>query len=639
MLTVLTPATSDGAPLPSRAAVRRPSGLAVTGVLALAAGLLAAVPALSLVGTVLSATAVARRRTSILEAVPLAATVVLGVAIAIGTAAGLLGVRPVDHGWLVAAVQAALAVAALPLSGTTHHAPVPRSTLVALVPAALAALVGALQMASPVRAAGWSLISTDIAEHVVLLGEVQRAGGLEYGADATYPRGLHLLLALASAVRPAPAGSPELLRADLALWAAVSWLCFALFLWAAVPVTRAAARAASAPGRVEVLATVAVPWILLGSLDVQVALVHLGAAPVLLALVALWLVPLSAARDLSPPVQLLIAGTGLLVVAHQWQPLVAGPALAMVWIVWRTVTAAPGGLRALMTSPLVWTTVALAALALPPFLAVSSSSGLEIAGYFGEIPGPPVTVLLLALAAVVSAARGRGLSTTLPLAFGLLLAVGVLLAAAGGGLDLSQYYPRKALWLFALFLAPLGAAPATALLWRHAGRLWEWLGGLPSTARLTRIAVAAAAAALCFGLVAPGTAGPNSILRAASVGGEDFAERRLAIATADHAGPGVVVVPSAVALSVQAGQPGPFIVSKLLRFRTGQERSFGDPAELCVEVDGVAAGRPSLVITDLDAAVLQEVAERQGCGPIEVKTLPGGHPPAIEAFEQALLRH
>jgi hypothetical protein len=570
-------------------------------------------------------------------AVPAALLSLVAVAAVVGVASSLLGVQPLaSQRWCAAACAATSVLAALGTRGAPDRTPwrVPRHhwlDRLGLLPAALAAAVAVLQGRDGGRAAlPWSLATTDLAEHAIMLREVQVTGVLSY-TETSYPRGLHALLALVTNAvgGPGTTSAEQSLQDDLAIWAAAVWLCTAVLLLAAWATARALLsrhQGGSSPAYAAL-----VPWVLLGSLAWQGAFVQLGAAPSLLAVVSLWLLPVlcSARPDVGVHVVLLLgtAVTGL--VAHLWQALSLVPATCTGVLL--LVLLAPRGRRQrvqaaasnLLRHPLrLGAAALLLASAVPAVLGTLAAGGLSQAGIPGDMGAPSP---LLASGAVsglllLSLDRSRGpveRCAWLGTAVGGLLVTTAMLVGSGDLRGLDQYYPRKALWFVLTAMTPLLALAAASAV-PYLARIRE---RLPATPVLTAGAALCGVLAASAVLVLPGLVSPASMLRWAGSGSEPdgTGQRRLLLAQeyAERFAP-AVTVPVELTLTRSDAQYGAYIVSKLLRFQTGQPANYGDLWSACADVRRVSRGGPAVVITDLRPGLVSRVLADQGCAHVPV---------------------
>lgn len=560
-------------------------------------------------------------------------------AIAAGTAADVTGVdllakpRLLMAGYVVFVLGAAMTAARAPRRVESGSLDVRRSVL--WWPAAAGAAIAVVQGGSTRVTASWALQGTDLAQHVVLLGDLQRVGSLGY-TDEVYPRGLHMLLALVAAPS-APDARAELLVHDLRMIAGATWLCLALLVLAAVSVVRRVAVSTGMSRWLALGTATALGTLLLLSNAVLETFVYMGAAPSLLAVVVLWSVPLLALEaEGQPPVHaLLLTGavaTGLL--AHLWQPLLVVPVVAVAFCLLRhpglrgrtlALRSRRGSGPALLLSALA------AAVTAPAVLGVLAGGGSDIAAIPGEIRPVPVAVLVLGGLYLLAGRRCRaavpGMAGT---AAGLLLVTAVLLRSAGGGWDLSQYYPMKALWFLALLLAPLAAVTGAVLLGWLFPRAADLLARLGSAAAVARICTVATVVALAGAFVLPQIVASRSsalgTVRALWDEGHadaGLAQISLAQEQATRYTP-AVTMPVAVGESVIFDAYASYVLSKLLSFQTGQEQTHGRPPTACADVADVAEGRDVVVITKLDPALLAPFLRDGGCGDVRIVQIPGG---------------
>jgi hypothetical protein len=630
------PTTATTSPRPARAA-RGAQVMASLPVLATAAGLLVEDWLLVLAGVTAGTARLLAVRTRVPAglAVPAAVLALVSTTAVAGVASSLSGLAPLaDRRWCAAACAGTSLLAALGSWNGRRRSARPRSAwpdVIGLVPAGLAATVAVLQGRDGGRAAlPWSLATTDLAEHAIMLREVQVTGVLSY-TETSYPRGLHALLALVTNAVGGPdtMSAGQSLQHDLAVWAAAVWLCTAVLLLAAWATARALLHRRQ--DRFSPAYAAVVPWLLLGSLAWQGAFVQLGAAPSLLAVVALWTLPLLCVvrprAGLSSVLLLGAAVTGLLM--HLWQALAVIPVTCTGVLL--LVLLGPAGRRDqvlaavadLRRRPLeLVATVLLLASAVPPVVGTLAAGGLSQAGIPGDMSAPSPLLAAAAVMGLLLLSLDRARSTTercawLATTLGGLLVTSALLAGSGDLLGLDQYYPRKALWFVLTALTPLlvlPAAGAVPLLVRTRDRL-------PATRLLTGGAVLCAGVAGGAVLVLPGLLSPASPLRWAASGSEPegTGERRLRLAQdyADRFGP-AVTVPVELTLTRSDAQYGAYIVSKLLRFQTGQPASYGDLWSACADVRRVARGGSAVVLTDLRPGLVSQVLAEQGCPDVPV---------------------
>ena len=445
-----------------------------------------------------------------------------------------------------------------------------------------------------------------------------------------------MLLALVSSSTLPDGGPPDLLAYDLRLVASADWLALALVLSTAASLTVRLGAAWGLRPSVRVLAGVVASTALLLTNSFIVAFVYLGAVPSLVALVALWAVPLAtlelARRGDALLVPLLLIGLGATaVLANLWQPLVIVPALSVAAVLvssrrpdWRL----PSSVR---TRGLVGAAVLLSAmLILPPFLAVLRAGGSSLASIAGASPAVPGIVLALTFVATCWLVRRRAdpaARALLGAAVGVVV-VGSVLLHGTGKLDLTQYYVMKSLWFLAVLLVPvtaLGVAWLGSTVVRAVARGMDRLG---PAARVARVAVVAVAVAAFVAFVLPVgvVAGSDAWDAVADPSGRSESAREYDVA----ARYGTAFAP-AVTVPVEVGS-GEFtnifttyIVSKAISFQTGQPLTDGPAFDVCSAVRTVAGSRPAVVVTTLDPAVLLPFMVADGCGDVRVVRVAGSH--------------
>lgn len=616
--------------------------VASSGLVLVVVGLLVAAPFLVLCGIVLGAVSVALRRLPADLAVPAGALGCVAVASVLGIGAGLAGLDLVAGPTLLAAVLVATSAAAVVESRrSTLRWPDPgtgtRLVALAYVPAALALGSAALQAFSARAAASWAFYGTDLVQHMIILRDVVRTGSLDYAANG-YPRGFHALLALVSASSTPDGGPAALLAYDLRLVASADWLALALVLGTVATLTlRLGAAWGLHPG-VRVLGAVLASTGLLLTNSFVVAFVYLGAVPSLLAVVALWAVPLTVLElGRRGPVPLLavlaIAGGATAVVANLWQPLVIVPALAAAGVLasrrgprLTLPRTARGrelalGLLALSAAGL------LAVLAVLGVLRAGGSSLASIAGAAPAVPGVVLGLVVVAAGWLVRRRSDPGARALLGAAVGVVLVTAVLLYGSGK-LDITQYYVMKSLWFLSVLLVPvvaLAVAATGSAVVRVVGQLIDRLG---PAARVARVAVVAVALAAFVGFVLPieAVAGSDAWVAVSDPAGHSESAAAYDIA----ARYGTAFAP-AVTVPVEVGS-GEFtdifttyIVSKAISFQTGQPLSDGSALDVCGAVRTVAGSRPAVVVTTLDPAVLRPFMDADGCGDVRVVRVAGSH--------------
>ena len=617
---------------------RRRMLVASTGLVLVVVGLLAAAPFLVLCGIVLGGVSVALRRLPVDLAVPAAALGCVAVASVLGIGAGLAGIDLVASPMLLAAALVGTSVAAVVES---RRSTVPRpdvgpgTRLVALayVPAALALGSAALQAFSARAAASWAFYGTDLVQHMIILKDVVHTGSLDYVANG-YPRGFHALLALVSASSTPDGGPAALLAYDLRLVASADWLALALVLWTVATLTLRLGAAWGLRPEVRVLAAALVSTGLLLTNSFIVAFVYLGAVPSLLAVVALWAVPLAVLElggrgPLSPLPVLAIACGATAVVANLWQPLVIVPALAAAGSFAarrRPSPMLPGTVRGWVVALGI---VALSAvLSLLPLLAVVRSGGSSLASIAGATPAVPGVVLgrtVVAMGWLVRRRSDPAARALLGAALGVLVVAAVLLHGTGK-LDITQYYVMKSLWFLTVLLVPvvaLGVAAIGSAMVRAAARPIDRLG---PAARVARVAVVSVVVAAFVGFVLPiaVVAGSDAWAAVSDPDGRSESARAYDVA----ARYGTAFAP-AVTVPVEVGS-GEFtnifttyIVSKAISFQTGQPLTDGSAFDVCWAVRTVAGPRPAVVVTTLDPAVLLPFMDADGCGDVRVVRVAG----------------
>jgi hypothetical protein len=285
----------------------------------------------------------------------------------------------------------------------------------------------------------------------------------------------------------------------------------------------------------------------------------------------------------------------------------------------------------------VWalTTPPLLVLTGTPVLSVMTQHGASVAAIPGHVPPGPWRVLSLGLVCLVLlAAKDRSGAVRLIVggALGLLASAAILLALAGGGLDLTQYYPQKVLWFLALFLSPLlvtviaWALVVTAVpLWRSAGRLPHGFVLRSSLVALTTVVVLAGWLPWRIGA---GIASVNALQVADdhSFNQPNRSAQRHEIAT--RYGPALqprIVVPYVVGASAMVDPRGTQRVSSLLSFLTGQQAIAGDPPSVCKAIRIMAGTREAVVISKLPRSRVLANMRRNGCASrAEVLHVPGG---------------
>jgi hypothetical protein len=619
------------------------SGLAWTGrVVATGALLLLLVgcwsnnPSLVLLSLVGTASALLARRVAWDIAVTAGALLVLAVAVGAGTLAGWLGVDLLAAPWVVAAVYLAATLAVTVLSWVRptrqSHGSASRWRTCAFLPAGVATATALLQGASITTVQSWAFYGTDLTNHAGILAQVQRQGSLEYQLSA-YPRGLHMMSALASVPR-APLASPgELLGYDLRLTAAVAWLALALLICAGTTLTirlglrmgLARSTYLTAAGLLGVLA-------LLTNTFLE-SFVDQAAAPSLTAVAVLYAFVLAAAvfpRRLSDP-RLLVAASAVtaMLLAQLWQ------ALAVVPLVTLVVLALPATRHALTkltsrprASSIGWAVVAAAAglVAALPVIHVLQAGGLHLAGQQGDLAGQPWRILVPAgLSALGLLAWRRQLWARVMMgsALGLAAVVAVLLQGAGAGLDLTQWYPLKACWFLTLFLAPWLALTTARLLRLVVRPVWARLGRLGRLAFVVRVSLVASLAAVALVTWLPWQLGPTPDLEGAWQQYHSAAASGntrplflggaydLALDYGTSYQP-AVVVPYRLERNFFFDPYSSLIVSKLLGFQSGSPDVAGAD-NVCGAVRLAAGHRAAVVLSRAPASTVRADMAKHGC--------------------------
>lgn len=596
-------------------------------------------PLLLLVALVVATAALLARWLPPDAAVPAAVLALTGTAAALGMAAALLHLDLLAHPRLTATGALAAVAGLAAASVRPGRRPMPERTSVAMrltaLPALLAAAVGLMQSLDVRIPAAWALYGTDLASHMRMLRDVQEVGALDYTSDI-YPRGLHMLLALASVGMPQ--GDPaRLMDYDLRLMAGACWLAMAAVLATASIVTRRLGTALRMSATQVTIACWLLGLYLLTSNSFMEMFVMLGAAPSLIAFLALWALPIAllSARRTLPRTAAVSAGAVMLL-SQLWQPLVVVPVCSFV------ACAAPhllgrGGRdiwgvllrRRAVFGAGVTVAVLAGAAAAGPVIGAVRSGGFSLAGAVGQ--AAPVPVLLLAASGVAWVGlvlRGRG---PLALSFtggvgGGLVVVALALVGAGNGLDITQWYPNKLLWFLVVFLAPATALGTVALLAAVGRLLARATARLGPAARVTRVAVVATVVAGTCALWVPQYDDPpgSKLAIAASAGAAaNESTRRYEIAR-EQGARAEPVLPMFLTTKLFGDLGSDYIVSKLLSFQTGQAATFGRTDDLCTDLRAVAAGGDAVVVTTLDPAIVERLLQDQHCdATARVVQLPG----------------
>lgn len=624
--------------------------LALVAALSIMVGIVTGAALPLLLGAVASLTSAFRKWVPYDVALLLAVGSLTAVSLVVGMTASVVGVDLLARPGVVQALVLVGSVAvAVRGGGMRPAAAVPRSFLrrCSYLPAWIAAVGGVVQMTWDGLAASWALGSSDPAQHVLFLGEIQRTGVLDYAAEA-YPRALHMLLALGSAPSARPAGRADLLALDIELYAAATWLSMALVLAAGIGMTHRLCRLLGLSERAAVFAGLLLGVTVLSANATVGTYVYMGAAPALIAIALMWL-PAMLCFDrmrVSAPVSLVAMSLLVMVLAHLWQALVVVPPAMLLALAIRSRQSPLGGL-ALRSSPLVWTGAAAMSAAslmaaLPPLTSIQGRGGVELAAIPGDLPSPPWALLMLSLLALTLLVPLRQVAAV-RLVFGTALGVvgmtGFLLVGAGGGLDLTAYYPTKGCWYLTVLLAPVLCTAAAAGAPRVVHQFLRLTARAGAGARVVRFGAVSAPLVLGLAWFGPTLIGAPPLLAASMVKppGAPAVDRTLELAELGAARPGPdVVVPVGIASGKPYSRSGGYVVSKLLSFQTGQVVTFGLPDRVCAEAEKAAGGQAAVVVTDLDAVLLSRLAQQQGCD-VRVEQLSGA-PRHIVDYQNDVLR-
>jgi hypothetical protein len=632
--------------------------VALAGLVSVSAGVVLLNPVLVLCGLAMTTSALLMRRISWDLALPAAVIVLLATSTVVGVAGSLVAIDLLAWPWILAAGYLAYAVGGLwwtwrspAVASWTSSAPDGGHDWIAYAPGAIAAAIGLAQSFSERMAASWALAGTDLAQHMINLEDVQRAGSLSYSTTG-YPRAFHMMAAFASVPSPPLDHSVQLLGYDMRLVAAATWLSLALVLWAGATLAIRLGAARGVPRLVTVGAAVLFGAGALLTNTFILTFVYLGAAPSFLAIVVLFALPLAALgvtttrrRVLVLP---LLAATSVMLLAHLWQTLIVVPPLALA------AYGAPRLRRVLTLSalrrpplglvkplgPVLAASMVLLAVGSVPLLSIQTAGGIALASTPGNIPAAPWPVLVLGLAVAAWMIRDfrRGSSRLyLGTVTGLLLAAAAMLRGANHGFDLGQYYPMKVLWFLTIVLGPILALATVDLGWRLLRPVWRRLGRLGRFTRICRFAVAATLCALAFAFCLPPLLGTGSTTRAVlerqlpspgrvnALSLSAVSAERWDIATryGTRYSP-AVTVPIAVGLSTGWNDFGPLIIAKLISFQTGQPQNHGQTADVCSDIAQVTGGSAdAVVITQMKVDVLRAIMTKKGCGDVRVVHLPG----------------
>ncbi|MGG5258031.1 hypothetical protein [Phycicoccus avicenniae] len=407
---------------------------------------------------------------------PALLVVLLASVVVVGTAAELLGLRPLAtrSGSVVALVLALAPVVALALhqrsagsarSGRSpvRWAAVGRGLLVA-APALLllALLLGSLALPTAARVE-WFL-GGDHVRNVVLVADERAHGALDYSAR-NYPRGWHTLVTLVWSLT-GPTGPRTDLLGLVSVMSALCWLLSVALTLATATLTAALAHRVGVRPRAAAvaaaLAGAATLWpAFLGSYQ---ALGFEGT------FTAALLLAVGLREVLARPASvtaLLTTWGGVLVMSHTWQLLLPVSGLLALTASWawirRTRAARPRSVAAVAGLALL-----AGAVSLPPLTAVVETVGVGHA-VVADVEAPvPLWLLVLGLVAtaglVVAHRKDRGL--VVPLLLCALPALTAVVLALRLGIPVTRYYPAKLLWhTTVLGLSPL--AVVGALTWER----------------------------------------------------------------------------------------------------------------------------------------------------------------------------
>jgi hypothetical protein len=626
------------------------------GLASVLAGVAFLSPVLVLCGLVMTTTSLLMRRVAWDLALPAGVIALLAISTLVAVPAGLLDIDLLARPWILASLYIAYAGAgaawawrpSVPL--VTSAAPTGGYGWAAYASAGIAAVIGLAQSLFERMPVSWAFQGTDLGQHMILLRDVQRSGSLDYSVNG-YPRAFHMLAAFAS-VPSAPIEHPlAMFSYDMRLMAAATWLSLALVLWTGTTLALRLGAVRRVPRLVAVGAAGLFGAGVLLTNSFVVTFVYMGAASSLLAVVVVFALPLAALGVDTRRHRLVVtpawAATSVMLLAHLWQPLMVVPLLAITayavprlrtgWSMFRRTSHGLGRALAVATA----TTVVMLAVASVPVLSVQSAGGVALAATAGELPSAPWLVLLLGLAVAAWMVGGvrRG-STRLYLGSvtGLLVATAVMLRGASHGFDLTSYYPMKVLWFLTIVLAPILALTTVDIGWRLFRPVWRGLGRLGGFSRVCRFAVVASLCALAFAFCLPlllgnGSTTWGSLARFPPTHGHTdpsssgaVSAERFDIATryGTRYAP-ARTVPIAVGLSTGWDKYGPYIVSKMISFQTGQSQTNGQASAVCSDVAAVTAGSGrAVVITQMDPQVLHKIMKRKGCGDVPVAKVPGG---------------
>lgn len=604
-------------------------------------------PALMLIGLVLAAQRPWRRAASTVPALLLGVLTCITLSAAAGFAADLLRVDLLGYAGRPAAAALVVVCWASSFVRTPARAvPVRPDRLLALLPAAVCGVAAVAHAASTQRTLTWMFSGTDFSEHTRMLAELQRSGRLDLGGG--YPQGLHMLLALSSAVGE----RGDHLASDLRLLATAGWLALGLLtaVLSATVLWLTRDRLGTWPAAV----TATLPGLaLLLSWHFMVSVFSLGSAPGLLAATSVWTVPLLIQQRRPVPwwARTAAAGLATAALANLWQALLPLPLLGLLAPLLsraerkglareaaelarpRVLLAAGGGAAALLC------------VTAAPLVGLLTSVGLAQAAVPGTIATAPVAVVVLCLAAAVvphlspwrrtpwDSASTSWAGTAAALG----LSLALLMHEAGHGWSLDAYYPRKAFWFCLVLVLPHGCAAAGRLVVPLVAVLWNRLALFGAAVRVLRatavlVPLAAAAAFLLPVLVVHGTFVSNSFTTPSP-----FAEGRLSLAQAQaQRFRPAVTVPVGVGVTSLPDHMASYQVSKLMSAETGQPVATGDVQYPCASVRATAQDGLAVVVTELPAGLLAQLMQMQGCGQVPVVHLDTGDPGGVSILAAKL---
>ena len=299
----------------------------------------------------------------------------------------------------------------------------------------------------------WLLLGNDSIEHVLYVGKVQQAGGLDYAADA-YPTGIHQLIALLVSAGGGRSRSPAGLLAALQITATTTWCIYAVMTvglgLAAVALSRRiglAGRAAALAGATAGAVALTGPFFTFSMAFGFVTTVGLGAV--------LAVIMSELARGKGSSVTVLLVATAL--TAHVWQlawPLAVLAALLAV---------AAGGFARQSMGRAALGGLVTGALSAPALFAVSSQVPVAAISAPGALATlSPVWTAFAAAAALWLSVLALSRAPLRPLALFVLGCFCFALLVGWRSGSLMGYYPRKLLWHAVLLAVPLVCVAAVA---------------------------------------------------------------------------------------------------------------------------------------------------------------------------------